>query len=109
VTGIVQQDIFIRLDNPDAVIFEVLFEPIRVNESFWVSVGGGIRVHGIASFLLRVCRSKKIPARCRVTGSFDKPVGLIRRVIALVLKGDDLSNDGAGGAATSRFDAPGST
>src|ERR1700736_1523731 len=60
VTSIIEQYIFIRLADPDPIVLQMFFQPVRLHEGVWMSVRGGIDIHGGKSFLPRPCSGKGI-------------------------------------------------
>src|SRR4030095_12295908 len=43
--GIVKQHVFVRLDDPDPLVIEMFFQPIGLDQRFWMRVFSWLRSH----------------------------------------------------------------
>jgi hypothetical protein len=66
--GAVKQDVLIRLDDPDALVFEVFLEPIGFDQSFGMRVLRRMRSHRATNFNPLSNQSKRISTGGRRPG-----------------------------------------
>jgi len=86
--GIIKKQVFVRLDDSNVFVVQMLLEPIGIDKGFWVRVLRGVRSHRTGKFrpLLeagkRICANLEGACRGRSKSEFfaAKPIYFLARI-----------------------------